>query len=483
MNQTKLIEVSSLSKEFDTIMSQELSRIASRNADATKGISGFLSNLSRITSFEKLESLYDFNGIAYVLLRSRILKEAAKRPLPPVLDIDFFTSQDILLALAADCGATPYLGQIGKKSMSKAYLHANWQVVAVMAWFQEHPEDQLERYTLRKGKQYEIARRFIIEKLYSKGKLFYEFFDGTSYMELCRKYDLGYEKAEPSAGAEPSPEGDGSTTNNFINVFRIAVGIQINEIPPSISPVQWEKIVEILHSMDRRLAEQQKIMETIFDSTTRTEYKVDGQGEELSDLRRDVIDAASISSERLNAIAQKLEKPIHLDEQACVSIRRLIGALEAVKSGKVNQDSGSNAIMRAIEDLRKKVDGLAPEQIEWILDRSSASTAYGVLARLVKITYDGSHDDLIKTMKNKELPEPDLDLNDNDTVFIIKYKKRKEALGLIFGKTSPDEIDEFSSYSRVRSFLKCYDSEGNVTDLNRDSFNTEKSNSLKRPKN
>lgn len=480
MKHTELIEATGLSRDFDIIMAQELSRIAIRNADATKGLAGVLSNLSRLTSFEKLESLYDFNGIAYVLLRSRILKEAAKRPLPPVLDIDFFTSQDMLLALAADCGATPYLGQIGKKSMSKAYLHANWQVVAVMAWFQEHPEDQLERYTLRKGKQYEIARRFIIEKLYSKGKLFYEFFDGTSYMELCRKYDLGYEKAEPSAGAEPSPEGNGSTTNNFINVFGIAVGIQINEIPPSISPNQWEKMVEFFSSLQTEQKEQRAILETASDAINRIEAKLDGFESELYSLLEVNPQPTKLSEADRSFITKKL---VEFKKDWTKSISTAARKYNDTK--KQNSDSELSELLKAVEQLKEDLKSFKFDAIRAMVETGDTNGKYGALIRLMCIDLVDTKGDLLLKTKNQKDDGKiiEMDLKPEDPIFVIQKGKQSEVLKLLFSDTVPGEANKFSTYSYVRRFLKCYDSEGNITDLNRDSFNTEKSNNLKRPKN
>ena len=456
MNHT-LIESNDITKSVDAFLKKELAAIAIKNFNATKGRIGKISNLSRITSFEKLESLFDFNGIAYVLLRSRIIKEAEKLAMQGEFDPKDCLSQSVLLAIAADCGAMQYLGQADKKQMNKNYLHANWQIVAVMAWFAEHPGDELERYKLKAGKQYEIARQFIIDKLYSRDRTFFEFFNGTSYAKLCEKYDLGYGIEKETS--EYNPEIISFTVS--VPDFQDDVTFASSNPNPEI--FEWlEKLLSI---------------------ATRTESKIDSLSDNQVKLEEQINDFTN----QFQQYIKTTDRPIKLDDISCRKIANFLSKMVDITSGKESKNLSTDSIIATInkgfKELKESISELAPDIIEELLDSAKTKYKYGVLVRIIEIFNDGDGNEYLEVIKNADLKEKkEPDLSENAPIYIIKYGKMDTVFNRIFSTTKYNEKNQYSTYLRVRPYLKRYADKDNsiIEDIPKDVFNTDKSKYLSR---
>lgn len=457
MNHT-LIESNDIAKSVDAFLEKELATIAVKNFNATKGLIGRISNLSRITSFEKLETLFDFNGIAYVILRSRIIKEAEKLAKQGEFNPKYCLSQSVLLAIAADCGATQYLGQVDKKQMNKNYLHANWQIVAVMAWFAEHPGDELERYKLKAGKQYEIARQFIIDKLYSRDRTFSEFFDGTPYTKLCKKYDLGCGIKEKKM----SEQNHGGST---IYIYQPVTQNNITIVSQYLDPKLLERI-GYLTSIVERMGPK---IDSILDNQNKYEKRLD----DFTNQFRQYIKTA--------------DRPIKLDDISCRKIANFLSKMVDITSGKESKNLSTNSIVSTIDkgfrELKMAISELAPDIILELLDSAKTVTAYGVLARVISIFEGGDGYTLLDITNNSELGEQkEEELGENAPIFIIKYGKMDTVFNRIFSTTKYNEKNQYSTYLRVRPYLKRYADKDNsiIEDIPKDVFNTDKSKYLSR---
>ena len=451
-----LIESDGIAKSVDSFLEKALSAIAIKNVNATKGLSGKICNLSRITSFQKLESLFDFNGIAYVLLRSKIIKEAEKLAMYGEFNPEDCLSQPVLLSIAAECGATPYLGQVDKEQMKKAYLHANWQIVAVKAWFAEHPGDELERFKLKTEGEYNIVRNFIIEKLYSRERTFSEFFDGTPYTKLCEKYDLGY--------GIKNGMSDQKQRSSTVYIYQ---SITQNNVT--------------IASLDSKILE---VMGNLTSIAERTESKIDS----IRDNQDEYMKRLDDFEKQFLQYIKDADRPIKLNDVSCRKIAKFLSDMVDVTSGKESKNLSTNSIVSTIDkgfrELKMAISELAPEIIEELLDSAKTKSAYGMLVRIISIFNEGDGYELLDIINNSELGEQkEKELGEKAPIFIIKYDKMDDVFHRLFSKTKYNEKDQYSVYSRVRPYLKRYVDKENkiIEDIPVDSFNTNKSKNLLRP--
>lgn len=176
-------------EKVDAFLKRKIGEINSRNR-AEEGM--WQNRIYKVLFFRRKEYGYNFDGIAYMILRSKIIEAVEKDVAGAGRNIEKCISEPVLRYVASTT-KPDVSGYFFKKDGNFDYgLKANWVLLATECWKSRYPARGDRRFRLRKTfNRFNVSRKYVLNKIHLKeNPVFKDILEDGDYKTLVEKYDI-----------------------------------------------------------------------------------------------------------------------------------------------------------------------------------------------------------------------------------------------------------------------------------------------------
>lgn len=174
------------------------------------------------------ESLLHFEHIAFVILRDYLVEAVRQGIEGSDKDVTNCIKQNVMLFIM-DQAKIKMKRMLWDKLFGKYddrrteldshYASANWLIIAMRLWFDDHPEEKDAFGDAIDWKNTTLLRKYIIENRFSSDHPFNDFFNDTDYRTLVDTFCIPYLSPEAEEELNPKPDPDDPKKDALIDAL------------------------------------------------------------------------------------------------------------------------------------------------------------------------------------------------------------------------------------------------------------------------
>lgn len=242
----------------------------------------------------KSESMLHFEHIAFVILRDYLVETVRQGIEGSDKDVTNCIKQNVILFIM-DQAKIKMKRMLWDKLFGKyddrrtelhsCYASANWLIIAMRLWFDDHPEEKDAFGDAIDWKNTTLLRKYIITNLHNPDHPFNDFFNDTDYRTLVDTFCIPYLSPEAEEELNPKPEIDDPKKDALIDALE-----QLYEKLDS-GKSSLQKVLEELGELSRKVKDIFKQGGTIATASKEISTKLKSISNQNTEIANDVQEA------------------------------------------------------------------------------------------------------------------------------------------------------------------------------------------------